>query len=380
MNSPSPGLLRFERRDPPPQARRLASLVTLLVCLQVRSQNSIPFTAAQREVLARLVQSDPEAAMLFADFRRLADASLDAPPRPVKRIATAGILVSDPAKAESRRALQDMTKIQALGFACAVTSKASYGVAAKRMILAWSQTCQPTGQPVDETKLQPLFLAYGLTRPVFSAAERVPVELWLRLIAKRELAQARPDSVTASNNWNSHRLNLIGQIGFLLKDQDLVDRAVSGFKTQIQHNLLPDGSSLDFQERDALHYHCYDLEPLLALAIAAHQYGLDLYDYQAPSGASLRLSVQFLVPFCDGSATHAEWVHSKVAFDRARAQAGETKFQIGSRFNPEDGLQVLALASFFDRGLDPLVAKLAHRGSSARFPVWQSVLNYVLRS
>ena len=42
-------------------------------------------------------------------------------------------------------------------------------------------------------------------------------------------------------------------------------------KKQIAANLRPDGSSLDFHERDALHYHCYDLEPLLTLAIAASQ-------------------------------------------------------------------------------------------------------------
>lgn len=340
----------------------------------------MPLTGTQRITLARLVQSDAEAAGLFTKFRRLADASLEAPPHPTVRIATAGTLASDPAKVQSRLALDDMKKIQALGFAYAVTAQPAYGAAAGRMILGWSETYQPSGQPVDETKLQPLIIAYGLVRPVFSASESKTVDSWLRLIAQREWEGIRPDSVTASNNWNSHRLNIIGQIGFVLADRALIDRAVAEFKKQIASNLRPDGSSLDFHERDALHYHCYDLEPLLDFAIAAHQAGLDLYDYQSPDGASLRKSVLFLVPYCDGSATHAEWVNSKVTFDRERADAGEVKFKIGSMFNPQDGLQAVALASFFDRSLDPLVAKLSRRDQSAKFPVWQSVLNEALRS
>ncbi|HEY1490543.1 MAG TPA: hypothetical protein VGF90_05840, partial [Verrucomicrobiae bacterium] len=171
----------------------------------------MPFTDTQRITLARLVQSDAEAAKLFKKFRRLADVSLEAPPHPVARIATAGTLASDPAKVESRLALEDMKKIQALGFAYAVTTQPAYGAAAKRLILGWSETYQPSGQPVDEAKLEPLFIGYGLTRPVFSAPEREPVESWLRLIAQRECEGVRPDSVTASNNWNSHRLNIIGQ-------------------------------------------------------------------------------------------------------------------------------------------------------------------------
>jgi hypothetical protein len=380
MDPQSSSPQKIKSRGRVPGATRLALLAALMLCPPLRAENLIPFTKAQRETLTRLVQSDAEAAKLFKKFRRLADASLEAPPHPVERIASAGILASDPAKVESRLALGDMKKIQALGFAYAVTSQPAYGSAAKRLILGWSETYQPSGQPVDETKLEPLFISYGLNRPVFSAPERATVESWLRLIARREWEGVRPDSVTVSNNWNSHRLNIIGQIGFVLADRALIDRAVTGFKKQIASNLRPDGSSLDFHERDALHYHCYDLEPLLSLAIAAHQEGLDLYDYESPAGASLRKSVGFLVPYCNGSATHAEWVKSKVAFDRERADAGEMKFKIGSKFNPQDGLQVLALAAFFDPSLKPLVANLAQHEESVKFPVWQSVLNEALRS
>jgi hypothetical protein len=68
-----------------------------------------------------------------------------------------------------------------------------------------------------------------------------------------------------------------------------------------------------------------------------------------------------------------------VAFDRARAKNGEAAFAAGAEFNPQRGLPVLAMASFFDQSLNPLVARLAHRKEAVPFPVWQSVLNQALR-
>jgi hypothetical protein len=242
------------------------------------------------------------------------------------------------------------------------------------MILAWAGANQPSGQPVDETKLEPLFVAYELTRSTFSAEERATTDGWLRNIARAELAAVRADSVTAFNNWNSHRLKIIGLIGFLLDDRPLVTHAVEGFRKQIERNLRPDGSSFDFHERDALHYHCYNLEPLLTLAGAARQNGVNLYDYVAPNGACLSKSVRFLEPYCNGTKSHAEWVNSKVEFDRTRAEAGEEKFQVGAAFDPRSALRVFELASFFDEAFKPMVCQLANK-SGAKYPTWQTVIN-----
>src|SRR5438105_3086507 len=239
-----------------------------------------------------------------------------------------------------------MKGVESLGYAYTVTAKRAYSTAARRLILSWARTNEPDGVPIDETKLEPLFVAYDLTSSAFSAKEKQSVESWLREIARLELQSAQTNSVTTSNNWNSHRLKIVGLIGFLLEDKPLIDAAIGGFKKQIAANLLSDGSSFDFHQRDALHYHCYDLEPLLALAIAAHQNGTHLYNYEAPNGASLSKSVDFLEPFCNGGRTHAEWVHSKVKFDRARAEAGEKGFVMGAPFDPRQARDVFELAAF----------------------------------
>jgi len=367
----------------PVHSRTLPLLLVVVVLLlggQSWAEGAMPLNSSERDKLARLIQTDADAAKQFKKIQRRAEAALDDTPNPVRTIATAGKLASHPAKLESRMGLEDMKKVEALGFAYTVTANVVYANAAKNSILSWSQTYEPSGSPIDETKLEPLFVAYGLVGSTFSAEERKSVDAWLRLIVEREWSGVRPNSVTASNNWNSHRLKVVGLIGFLLEDRALIDQSTSGFKKQIADNLLPDGSSLDFHERDALHYHCYDLEPLLTLAIAARQHDLDYYEYESPAGASLRKSVHFLIPYCDGTATHAEWVNSKVAFDHKRAAAGEAGFEIGGKFNPQHAFRVLILASYFDRRLDPVVTALAKQGGeSTRFPVWQSVINEALR-
>jgi len=354
----------------------LVLLTTLLFSQWAAFASAISLTEAQRRELTRLVVSDAEAKRQFQRLRREADACIKDHGRPVSRICTAGRLDGDRLKAESRVSLRDMEKLNALGYSYAVTSKNAFSAAARRIIIHWAKVNQPAGIPIDDTKLEPLFVAYDLTRSTFSAEERIAVEDWLRKIAGLELQSTLTNSVTARNNWNSHRLKVVGLIGFLLDDADFIAGAVEGFKAQVETNIYSDGSSFDFHQRDALHYHCYDLEPLLVLAVAARENGIDLYHYRSPSGASLAKSVEFLVPYCDGTRTHAEWVHTKVKLDRTRGEAGEKGFSPGSAFQPREARGVLELASFFDQSYTPLAVRLYHNGA-ARYPSWQAVLNRV---
>ncbi len=377
---------------------RSLMLMALLVVAVTGFAEGISLSDSQRLKLADLVASDPEAKKLFQKLLREADASVSAKGNPIRRIGTAGKLAGDPLKIHSRASLEDMKKLNALGYLYAVTGppslgptarpelgprrseaktgKAEYGAAARRIILHWAKVNQPTGVPIDETKLEPLLTTYDLTRSTFSQPERKNVEDWLRAMARLELQSAHTNSVTSSNNWQSHRLKMVGLIGFLLEDKPLIQQAVDGFKRQIEENLAPDGSSFDFHQRDALRYHCYDLEPLLTLAVAAGQNGIDLYHYEAPNGASLPKAVAFLAPFCDGTRTHAEWVHSKVKFDRQRAEAGEKGFEVGAAFDPREARGVFERAAFFDEQYRPLVLRLYSNGA-AEYPGWQSVLNQV---
>ena len=75
--------------------------------------------------------------------------------------------------------------------------------------------------------------------------ERKAVREWLRETASWEISAVynNPGRATSSNNWHSHRLKEVGEIGFVIGDTSLEGYAVRGLKEQIGRNLLPDGSS-----------------------------------------------------------------------------------------------------------------------------------------
>ncbi len=349
-----------------------------LVCAHTLHAQTISMSPESRQRLAHLVATDTNAVKAFAKLQKEADSALDNPGHPIATLRAASTLEADAAKIKTKASLRDMKALEALGYAYAATGKPAYAQAAQHMILNWATVNQPSGNPIDETKLEPLFMAYDLTHPSFSEAEKKKVESWLLDIAEREKKSGEKKGATSMNNWQSHRLKIVGQIGFLLGKKPYIDYAVQGYKQQIEANLRPDGSSFDFHERDALHYHCYDLEPLLSLAVTAELNGVSLYPYEAPNGASLPKAVAFLAPYCLGEKTHAEFVQSKVAFDQERAKAGEEKFEAGRLFNPQDGRKVFELAAFFDPSWLKVVSHLDEYLTSRRSS-WRLVLNQVER-
>lgn len=347
------------------------ALSTLLVV--AANAEVVSLTTAQREKLAEWVMTDKTVAAQFQPLQREAEAALKSTPNPIEKIQSEGKLSSDPARIHTRESLKDMRKIDALGWAFAVTGDARYAARAKEFLLAWARVNQASGDPIDETNLEPLITTFDLVRAHFSVVESEVVANWLKKVATAEMGSRKEKASTSYNNWNSHRLKIVGLIGFALADKALIRYAVDGYKTQVEANLHPDGSSFDFHERDALHYHCYDLEPLLVLAIAAQQNGIDLYHFQSASGASVPKSVQFLISYCDGSKTHPEWVHSKVAFDRKRAQSGDKHFEAGRLFEPKEAAPVFELAAFFDEKYEATYALVTGK-AAGKYLSWPLVV------
>ncbi|MEI6236623.1 MAG: alginate lyase family protein [Planctomycetota bacterium] len=357
--------------------KRVAILIYLfLASLASASEYSISLTTHQRTKLVELIKSDKDAQARFETLKHVADKALDDTPNPIKTIQSEGKLKTDPAKIKTSESMADMGKVNALAYAFAVTADARYGDKAREFVLAWAHKNVPNGDPIDDTSLDHLFVAYDLTRAHYSADDKKSVETWIRHVADTEISHLKKSSGTAKNNWHSHRLKIIGLAGYAIADAKLIDYAIDGFKKQIEGNLKPDGSSLDFHERDALHYHCYDLEPLLVLAIAAAENGTALYPFRAASGSSLDKSVKFLVPYCTGAKTHPEFVHSNVAFDKKRAESGDEHYKAGRLFSPKSGGHTLELAAFFDSSYMPIYCQ-ATGATASKFPSWQFVLNAV---
>lgn len=326
-------------------------------------------TDAEKSRLIELVKTNLSAKIEFEKLKAQADAGLKHDPRPIKSIQTEGRLNGDPEKSATQAALKDMALLQSFGYAYLVTGETKYADKAREYILAWAKANEPSGNPINETNLEPLIVSYDLTRKTFDDAGRKTVDGYLRRLFDAELG-AEP----RSNNWQSHRLKIMGLAAYVLNDSTLINTAVEGFKRQIEVNLRPDGSSTDLHDRDALHYHVYDVEPLLALAIAASKHGINLYDYTSESGAALRKSVRFLIPYCTGELQHEEFVHSKVKFDQVRASNGQEDYQAGHLFKPEQGFKALTLAAYFDDAVNPAIAQLVDKPEGT-LASWVMVLN-----
>ena len=320
-------------------------------------------------------EADGSLMKLYGAQRTLADRALTEAPHPIDTIRSEGLLQGDPKKTATQEALGDMRKMYALALLYKVSGDAGYLQALERYLSAWAGTDKPRGDPIDDTNLDPVIEAYDMVKGELPADVMRAVRDWLRLTASVELTAVynRPNRATSYNNWHSHRLKVIGEIAFAIGDTALEGYAARGLVAQIGRNLRADGPSEDFVTRDALHYHVYDLEPLLKLAIVLKRAtGTDYYSLISAGGSSIQRSVQWLLPYVTGEKMHAEFVNSTVEFDRRRAQNGEAAYKAGSMFDPKNGVMVLLLAAYWDPSLMATARKVA--GTEDRFPAWASVV------
>ncbi|WP_176343211.1 alginate lyase family protein, partial [Paraburkholderia bryophila] len=145
-----------------------------------------------------------------------------------------------------------------------------------RFLLAWMTTYQPDFNPIDETRFEGLIIAYDMaasTLPVKTrkAASTFIAKLGAGYVAQVD-AQPRPLTGVWRNNWQSHRIKLIALSAFTLGDRKMMNAAQRLFVAHLADNIKPDGTTFDFEERDAVHYAVYDLQPLVTAALAARRF------------------------------------------------------------------------------------------------------------
>jgi hypothetical protein len=288
-----------------------------------------------------------------------------------------GHLATDPKKLRTIKSLKDINTIYSLAIVYRIMNDRSYLNKLAEFLTAWATVNKPQGNPINDTKFEDLFTAYDMVKNDISLDQKKVIDDWLIKMAAEEIRTGKNKAKTTSfNNWNSHRLKVIGCIAYILNNDEYKKYIDEELPVQIEKNLLPDGSGFDFLERDALHYHVYTLEPLISLAtVLKRATGKDYYNYTSTSGASINKSVNFLVPYVTGEKTHGEYVNSKVAFDKKRAENKEAGFEIGANFKPVNGIPVIIQAAYFQPSLMEAVKKATDNKNV--YPNWQAVLNAV---
>jgi hypothetical protein len=187
----------------------------------------------------------------------------------------------------------------------------------KTLILSIVNSQKPTGNPITEHQYHLLFNAYGKISACFSTQERENVRLWAISIADAQI-KSYNEGFRIINNFQSHRLNIIANIGKRFNIRSYIDWAYARWLEQIDNNLNADGSSLDFLERDSLTYHVFNLQALVFASLYLQSFypRFNFYTYVSPKCCSLKKSVQFLIPYIEGKKTNIMFVNTKFASDR----------------------------------------------------------------
>jgi hypothetical protein len=342
----------------------------------------VSLNAKELQKLKNLVQTDGEVKAHWQDLLKDADAALKDTPNPPDTILTEGILQGDPRKIRTWKSIEDMQKVYALAFAYKITDNTKYLTKAVDFLMAWANKNQPQGNPINDTNLDKIIFAYDLVKMNLATKDKTAIRSWLIKVGQQQIMSfdkaLNKGALTHMNNWNSHRIKEVAQVAWSIDDEVMKVWVRDHYIKQVAVNLNPDGSSFDFHERDALHYHVYDVDPLLVAATILHRdkkFADHPYLFTSVTGSSLKASVNWLVPFFTGEKSHAEWINSKSAFDKKRAANGEKAYIAGTLFNPIEARTSIALAHYFDEEM--LTYYQAHINNKSKFPSWQFVLNKI---
>jgi hypothetical protein len=299
-----------------------------------------------------------------------ADSALANTPSPMPRVHTEGTLPHKGIRDESIAAERDWGHMLDFALAYRLSGDRKYLDAETRFLGAWMAVYKTSLNPIDETPLDQVVIAFDLTRGDLPEDLQARTISLLRTMAEGYLGfvESHQDHRNAEN-WQSHRIKLATLAAYAVDDPMLIRRARRVFQVQIGANIRPDGSVEDFYKRDALHYVTYDLEPLEMAALAAQTHGQDWFHFKSPEGSSLVSAVDWLLPYATGKKTHEEFVHSTVGFDAARNQAGEKGYS--GQWDPQNSLRTLALAAALDPDyLKPLQTLESEGRGQIPFWIW----------
>lgn len=348
---------------------------TLIFTLTLTSSFAqlVSLNSSELELLKVKIKNDEESKKLYTAFEKTTLIFLDNQPNPIDTIRTEGLLKGNPKKERTNVALRDMYKMFALALEYKIKGDKRYLSKSIEFLQAWAKTNQPNGDPIDDTNLDKAIEAYDLIKMDLVDSVRNLISDWLSRTALAEINSKRMNRNfgTGINNWNAHRLKVVGEIGYTLNNQNFINWTTDRLKKHIEVNLNADGTSLDFKERDAMHYHIYDLEPMLKLVLIINRAGGEnFYTYQSPKGSSIKKSVDWLIPYIEGEKQHEEYVHTTVKFDRDRAKNNEVGFAAGTMFKPTSALPVIKLSVYFDKSQSALLVKINKKGKD-----WEGLLN-----
>ena len=320
---------------------------------------------SQQAVGADWCSVNPVPANFVLALQKDADKRAAAQPRAIARVHTEGTLPHQGIWDASVEAKKDLPLIRDLALIWRSNQDNATLVKLTALLDAWASIYKPSFNPIDETEFDAIIDAYAITQAALPSPTHDKVTQLLHVWASGYIDQMQHNTKAGKkiwvNNWQSLRIKIATLSAITIGDRHLIDAARFQFLNQLNQNLHSDGLSIDFEERDALHYTVYDLEPLVRAAIAAKTVGEDWMNLKAANGVTLAAAVNWLLPYARGEKTHEEYVHTTVKFDLQRRDAGVAGFT--GLWDPKSSGQLFWLASKLDATYLPVAQSLINQSA-----------------
>lgn len=284
-------------------------------------------------------------------------------PRAISRVHTEGTLPSEGGWKESVEAGRDWPLMRQLAQLWKAKHRPEDAQALSRMMSEWARVYAPSFNPIDETNLDAYIDAYVIANDALDDSTRTSARDFIRVLTEgylQKMEAVKNPRASFLNNWQSHRIKIAVLGAAALDDRNLWSRAKKAYFSHIARNIRADGSTLDFEERDALHYVVYDLEPLVRSAVVARDRGESWLKKTGEGGGSLEQALDWLLPYAEGDRTHDEFVNSRVAFDAKRNAAGLKGFS--GTWDPQKAARLYTMASTLDDRYASIAQKLNPSG------------------
>jgi len=310
---------------------------------------------SEEQAILKKHKKKSDVAYAIRQLQKLAEEALFRVPNPVETITYEGYVSNHPKRIRSVAHLQDMLSLRALTWAYKITGDRKYAVKGRAFLRAWSRTYIPTGNDVNENKLNICFYAFSVFENSFTTSERTEIAKWLETIGSLHIKLWHDK---AYGNRAAKRVKLVLLASSVLRRTDWQQWAKEKMLFLIKESLNPDGTSKDLHARDAMHYHMSCVKAMLEISLIGRVLGMDFYSLETIRGASIRRSVNYMRPYIQGEKIHKEWINTRAALDRKRWEAGDPYYRPGKPWNPTEAYEMLLMASVFDSSLIPMIESM----------------------
>jgi len=279
-----------------------------------------------------------------------ADDAIVIKPQALKTLVSAGVVdPKDERLVQTRTALRDSERSALLALAYHLTGNVDYKVKSEHIIMNWAEVYKPDGHPINESRLDYMLWAYDLLRCDMSDADRDTVREWMSELRLQKQNWQFGES-SGRNNHKTHQLKIELMLDKLLANESGLRADARRIDKHLGVNILEGGVTFDYQERNALHYHVYDVEAWSEIALMGEV-----------QKEPINEAFQFLLDQLNAGNINDQFVGSKQLIDEKRSDSGFEYAKKGGDYNAEKSAR--ALMSYATMNKLPLSSVLPERYS-----------------